>query len=334
VDTLTGLLDGPRARGAFLLRSVLDPPWALRIRDGSPLSVITLVRGSAWIQPEHAAAARIEPGDVAIVSGTAPYTIADHPDTPVQVAILPGQRCVSVDGTEMALTDLGVRTWGVRPDGGTVMISGTYQMHSEVSRRLLDALPVLLIRPAADGDRALIDLLAREMSGTGTAQELVLDRLLDLLLVSVLRSWLASPDDGVPGWHQAQGDPVVGTALRLMHDDPAYGWTVAGLAARTGVSRASLARRFTELVGEPPMAYLTGWRIALAADLLRQADATVAAVARRVGYGSAFALSAAFKRERGISPQEYRNRPADTVIPSAVRPDVAPRVVRLTSRAG
>jgi AraC-like DNA-binding protein len=99
---------------------------------------------------------------------------------------------------------------------------------------------------------------------------------------------------------------VVGAALRLLHDEPAHPWTVAALAARTGVSRAALARRFSDLVGEPPMTYLTDLRLALAADLLREPDATVAAVARRVGYGSAFALSAAFKRERGVSPQEHR----------------------------
>jgi AraC-like DNA-binding protein len=81
---------------------------------------------------------------------------------------------------------------------------------------------------------------------------------------------------------------------------------VASLAVALGVSRASLARRFTELVGEPPMAFLTGWRLALAADLLREPDATLAAVARQVGYGSPFALSAAFKRVRGISPREFR----------------------------
>jgi AraC-like DNA-binding protein len=320
MDALTGLLDGPRARGAFLLRSLLDPPWSLRIRDGSPLSLITLLRGEAWIIKADAAPTRIQPGDVAVVNGTEAYTIADQPDTDPQIVIHPGQRCESVDGTEMALTDLGVRTWGAGPDGATEMLSGTYQMHSEVSRRLLDALPGLLIRPAGAGDRGLIDLLVREMAATGPAQELVLDRILDLLLVSVLRSWLASPYDA-PGWHRAQADPVVGAALRSMHDDPAYGWTVADLAARAGVSRASLARRFTEVVGEPPMAYLSGWRITLAADLLRQEDATIAAVARRVGYGSAFALSAAFKRERGVSPQEYRRRPAEGVVPQPYSAD-------------
>jgi AraC-like DNA-binding protein len=309
MDTLTGLLDGPRARGAFLLRSILDPPWCLRIQDEAPLSLVTLIRGEAWIRPDDGRSTRLRPGDVAILRGPDPYTIADDPGTPVQIVIHPGQRCTSLDGTDQSeLMDLGVRTWGDRLDGGTVMLSGTYQMPSEISHRLLDALPALLIRPAAAGDRALIDLLSREMTSAGSAQELVLDRILDLLLVSVLRAWLASPDAGVPGWHHAQSDPIVGPALRMLHDDPAHGWTVAELATRAGASRASLARRFTDLVGEPPMSYLTGWRLTLAADMLRTADATIGTVARRVGYGSSFALSAAFKRERGMSPQEYRRR--------------------------
>jgi AraC-like DNA-binding protein len=87
---------------------------------------------------------------------------------------------------------------------------------------------------------------------------------------------------------------------------PARPWTVAKLAAETGVSRATLAHRFSELVGEPPMAYLTGWRLALAADLLREPAATVGSVARQVGYGSSFALSTAFKRVRGIASKQHR----------------------------
>ncbi len=311
MDTLTGLLDGPRARGAFLLRSVLDPPWCLRIEDGAPLSMVALVRGGAWIVPARGAATRLRPGDVAVIRGPEAYTMADDPGTPVQVVIGPGQTCTPVGGSGRGeLVDLGVRTWGDRADGGTVMLSGTYQMHSEVGHRLLGALPAVLVPPAGAGDRALVELLEREMTAAGPAQELVLDRILDLLLVSVLRAWLAGGGEGVPGWHLAQADPVVGPALRLLHDDPAHPWTVAELAARVGVSRASLARRFTDLVGEPPMTYLTGWRLTLAADLLRTADATIGAVARQVGYGSAFALSTAFKRERGISPQEYRRRVA------------------------
>jgi hypothetical protein len=117
MDALTGLLDGPRARGAFLLRSVLDPPWSLRIQDGSPLSLITLVRGEAWILKQHATPVRVEPGDVAVVTGIEPYSVADSPGTAPQIIIHPGQRCESADGTEMTMTGQGVRTWGTAPDG-------------------------------------------------------------------------------------------------------------------------------------------------------------------------------------------------------------------------
>ena len=134
----------------------------------------------------------------------------------------------------------------------------------------------------------------------------MLDRLLDLLLIAVLRTWFARPEAEAPGWYRASADPIVGPALKALHGDPAHQWTVEELARGAGVSRAALARRFNDLVGEPPMAFLTGWRIALAADLLLEPDATVGSVAARVGYGSPFALSTAFKRLRGMSPKQYR----------------------------
>ncbi|WP_214412109.1 AraC family transcriptional regulator [Sphaerisporangium fuscum] len=310
-DTLTGMLERPRARGAFLLRTVLNPPWSLRIEDRAPLSLATMICGDAWVVPDDGDPIPMRPGDVAILRGPDPYTIADSPDTPPRIVIHPGQHCTTLEGEPLEeAMHLGVRTWGDRPDGSAVMLSGTYQMHSEIGRRLLGALPPVLVRPTGDGDSSLIALLAEETGKAEPGQELVLDRILDLLLVRVLRSWFASPGTGAPAWYRAQHDPVVGSALRMLHGDPARPWTVAELAARTGVSRAGLARRFTELVGEPPMSYLTGWRLALAADLLCEPDTTIGTVARKVGYSSSFALSAAFKRVRGISPQEYRRNAA------------------------
>src|SRR6266487_1928989 len=219
----------------------------------------------------------------------------------------PGQRCTTPEGQELKqMTDLGVRAWGNSPDGPTVLLTGTYQLDGEVSQRLLRALPSLLVLREGDWDCPLIPLLADEIVKDEPGQEAVLDRLLDLLLIAVLRAWFARPEARAPGWYRAYGDPVVGQALRLLHHNPAHPWTVAELASATSVSRASLARRFNDLVGEPPMAFLTGWRIALAADLLREPGATIGAVASQVGYGSPFALSTAFKRVRGISPQRHR----------------------------
>jgi AraC-like DNA-binding protein len=307
MDSVAGLLDGPRARGAFLLRSVLDPPWSIRIEDEAPLTLVAMVRGSACLIPDDAERSRLRAGDVAILRGPDRYTMADDPATAPQVLILPGQRCVLPDGQEVkAMDDLGVRTWGNSAEGETIMLTGTYQFRSETSQRLLDALPAHLVVAGDSWENPLVGFLADEIAKDEPGQEAVLDRLLDLLLIAALRAWFAREGAAAPGWYRAQGDPIVGPALKLIHNSPARPWTVATLADAVGVSRAALARRFTELVGEPPMAFLTGWRLSLAADLLREPGATVGSVAPQVGYSSAFALSTAFKRVRGVSPAEHR----------------------------
>ncbi len=309
MDQLAGFLDGPRARGAFLLRSLLDPPWSLRIRDEAPLTLVAVVRGGAWIVHDDGDHRRLGPGDTAIIRGPDHYTVADDPATEPQIVIHPGQRCTTPDGVSLSeALDLGVRSWGTNPHGAVAILTGTYTTDGEVSRWLLEALPRLVIVTADSWDSPLPGLLADEIVKDDPGQEVVLDRLLDLLLVATLRAAFARADADVPSWYRAHGDPVVGRALRLLHADPAHPWTVAELAARAGVSRALLARRFHELVGEPPMAFLTSWRLALAADLLLEPDASVGGVARRVGYGSPFTFSTAFKRAYGASPSEWRNR--------------------------
>ncbi|WP_329108104.1 AraC family transcriptional regulator [Micromonospora sp. NBC_01699] len=318
MDVLAGLLDGPRARGAFLIRSVFDPPWSVRIEDRAPLTLVSMVRGDGWVLPDRGEPRRLRPGDVAIVRGPEPYTVADDPLTPPQAVIHPGERSTTPAGDELCeVMDLGVRTWGEHLDGAAVLLSGTYQLEGEVSGRLLRVLPPLLVLPHEAWDSPLVGLLAQEMTRDEPGQEVVLDRLLDLLLIAVLRAWFSRPEAAAPAWYRAHGDPVVGEALRLLHDRPEQPWTVADLATRTGMSRAALARRFTDLVGEPPMAYLTNLRLALAADLLREPDATIAAVARRVGYGSPFALSSAFKRVHGLTPTQHRVSPHTAPSPAS-----------------
>ncbi|MDR2986158.1 MAG: AraC family transcriptional regulator, partial [Nocardiopsaceae bacterium] len=249
----------------------------------------------------------IGPGSVAVIRGPDPYSFADDPATPTQVVIHPGQHCSAPDGQDLTQAmDRGVRSWGNSPDGSTSMLVGTYERDSEIGRQLLSVLPRLVVMPADAWDSPLVAMLSQEIVRDEPGQEAVLDRLLDLLLVAVLRAWFSRNQAEAPGWYRAQRDPVVGRALRVMQNNPAHPWTVATLAREIGISRAALARRFAELVGEPPMTFLTAWRLALAADLLREPGATISAVAQQVGYNSPFALSTAFKRVRGVSPKEHR----------------------------
>jgi len=290
-----------------MLRIILDPPWSIRVQDGSPLCLTAMVSGDGWVLPSLGDSVHLSAGDVAIIRGAEPYILADDPETSPHVFVHPGQRCATPDGRdlheEMAL---GVRTWGSDPDGSVTMLLGVYEDVGAVGQRLLDALPPVLVVSHHTWDSTLVSILGREITQDDPGQEVLLDRLLDLLLISVLRVWFDRPEAGAPAWYRAHGDPVVGQALRLLHENPAHRWTVESLAAKTGVSRAALARSFTELVGGPPMTYLREWRLALAADLLREPGNTLDAVARKVGYGNGFALSTAFKRLRGISPREHR----------------------------
>jgi len=310
MDVIAGLLDGPRARRAFLLRSVLVPPWSIRVQDEAPLALVAVVRGHAWILPDDADPVRISKGDAVVLRGPDHYTVADQPATPPQALIHPDQSCTSLDGGELDWhAGTGVRTWGNASDGvveATLLLTGTYVAPGAISQRLLAALPPVVHVQYAETDQTLIDVLANEMGKDQLGQQAVLDRLLDLLLVSTLRAWFDRPDAMPPGWYRAQSDPVVGRALLLIQHNPERPWTLDSLPAPVGMSRAGLARRFGNLVGEPPMTFLTTWRLALAADLLSETSHTLEHIAHQVGYSNAFALSAAFRRERGISPREHR----------------------------
>ncbi|GGC03945.1 AraC family transcriptional regulator [Cellulomonas carbonis] len=331
MDPLADFLDGPRARGAFLLRQVMTAPWSVDVRDGAPLTLGVVRRGGAWFVPRTGEPVRLGTGDVVVVRGPEHYRIADSPTRLPQVVIHPGQRCTTVDGHDVSTTMThGVRTWGNDPDGDDELLVGTYETQGEVGRLLTDALPRTFRVPADDDvTSAAVALLAAELDRDAVGQSSVLDRLLDLLLVHVVRRWLTDLDPAsggasegangetgehasaagpttTRGWIGAQSDPVAGPAVRLLHEHPARAWTVASLAHEVGASRALLARRFHERVGQPPMAYLTTWRLALAADRLTTGSETVAAVARDLGWSSPFTFSAAFKRRYGLSPQHYR----------------------------
>jgi len=285
----------------------MTPPWSLRIVAESPLTLIAGVAGELWVVPDDGEPVRIGPGDIAVTRAPQHYNVADSPTTSPRTIIHRGQRCTDLDGNSVLSTMThGTRTWGNDPQGSTVFLVGAYEHLSDISDRLLRALPPVLSLSRAAWESPLVPLLCEEVVKDEPGQAAVLDRLLDLLVTAVLKAWFAQQDTRRPAWWRYQGDRIVERALRIMHDEPAHPWTMEELATQAGASRASLARRFHDLVGEPPMTFLKNWRMAIAADLLCQPDETVTTVAEKVGYASPFAFSAAFKRVRGVSPRQYR----------------------------
>ncbi|WP_434739523.1 AraC family transcriptional regulator [Micromonospora sp. SH-82] len=309
MDAFGDLFRGMRARGSLFGNSTLSPPWALHFVDGAPLTLCTVLGGSGWIVPEHRAPVPLGAGETVIVRGPAPFTFVDEVDTRA-VPVPCGEHCAAPEqgGTRHRIG--WTRECGDADgsgDGATTLIVGAYPVRGEVNRRLLEALPVVLRATPGGGAEAILGHLAAEVATDTPGQQVVLDRLLDWMLVCAVREYFDRPGGTPPPWYAAQRDPVVGEALRLLHAEPSAPWTVSSIAGRTGVSRSTLAKRFVDLVGEPPLTYLTRWRMTLAADLLVEREtATVAAVAHAVGYSDPFAFSAAFKRIRGVSPSGHR----------------------------
>ncbi|MBO9524423.1 MAG: AraC family transcriptional regulator [Nocardioidaceae bacterium] len=296
---IDALLDGPRAQRAFLLKAMFEGAWSITIEDEAPLSVVVLAQGSAVFTGSDGVAHQLGPGDVVLARGPAPYVFADAADRPADIRILPGQVCVDPHG-QVLPEDMfiGVRTWGnTRSPDATVMLIGTYERETSVGALLLSRLPASVVLHGFDP--ALTTLLATELSSEEAGHSVVLDRLLDLVVVTALRDVLATGP-------ARPADETVARALAAIEERPELPWTVESLGAHVGLSRAALARRFGQHVGEPPLTYLTRWRLALAADLLAGSDLPLAAIATRVGYASPFALSAAFKRAHGMAPATFR----------------------------
>ena len=310
MDVVGSLLEGPRAREAFVIRTQMTTPWALRIEDGAALTVVVVLNGVCRLEHDSLdAPMALDAGDLVVIRGPDPYVIGDAEGSRPRIRILPGNRPVLMDGDEIGQSmNLGFRTWGA-PDGDgdtTKLLTGIYDDAGEASRRLLDAIGSVVVRHGAAQASVYVGLLASESLSDAPGQSAVLDRLLDLVLVDTVRDHFARHPQFAPGWYTALDDDLVGSALRAVHADPAAPWSVHALAANVGLSRPAFSRRFSEAVGEPPMAYVKRWRLSLAADHLADPGLAVGRIASLVGYQSPFTFSAAFKTHFGVSPSDYR----------------------------
>ncbi|GAB2653484.1 AraC family transcriptional regulator [Nocardia goodfellowii] len=287
-ETIAAIRTGHPTSGMF----VRHAPWGRRypVVPGAGFHVV--LQGSCWLVPPSGDPLALGVGDVVFMPRGADHDLVDQLDTPVTEHARPGEpREIAGPGVRAAL------------------LCGAYELGRQRSHPLLDELPEFIHLPARLGRhpalRAVVDLLAAEISESRLGSDAAVPALLETLLLYILRAWF-DEQEAATGWAGAFADPAVAAALRAVHADPARAWTVPELSARAGVSRATLARRFSATVGEPPLAYLTRWRLLTAAKLLRETGDSLATVARKVGYTSEFAFAKAFKREYGLAPGQYR----------------------------
>ncbi|WUQ87968.1 AraC family transcriptional regulator [Kitasatospora purpeofusca] len=337
--------------------------WSARIPAYEGAGFHVVLEGGCWLLPDGGEPVRLGAGDAVLLPhGTGHVLASASLDRDSAALAVPIERLLAaarptpspapegpldgapapegpLDGAPGPLPVLGAASGPI-----TELLCGKYRLEHSRSHPLMLELPDVVHLPNRVGAhrqlRAAVDLLGGELAADGAGGALAVPSLIDLLLVYMLRAWLASPrtaagaragagadaPGAAPGsgvefgagaelgaggrWPAALGDRVVAGALRALHEDPARGWSVEELAASAGVSRATLTRRFTALVGRAPMAYLAWWRMTRAAALLQQTADPLDVIARRVGYATPYALSHAFSRQFGTTPGRYRDRMA------------------------
>lgn len=303
------------------------PPWGIQA-DGFGSSAVHIVRrGSCWLRHGDAEPIRLNAGDVVLLANGGAHTLSSER----------GMRDCEPYSQAIARSHNNVvPSLHGRPDQAaesTILQCASYQFSQEGfsqegTHPLLSLLPpvIRMSAEAVNNDselQLLLRLLTQESTRREAGTDVVMPRLIDTLFVYILRAWLRDQPEGSHGWLGALRDPQIRKALSLIHESPQVPWTVESLAHAAAMSRAAFAKRFAELVGEPPLAYVTRWRMDIAAKLLRESREPVARIASRVGYLSETAFAKAFRRRRKMPPGAYRylrvgraSTRLDTVAPS------------------
>ncbi|AXQ29242.1 AraC family transcriptional regulator [Solimonas sp. K1W22B-7] len=300
MDTLSLILDDIRLKGAVFRQYELVSPWVLRLQTPGLASFHIVTRGQAWLLREGAAPLALQLGDLVLLPGGIDHRVQDSPESSAPIRDL--------------LPDLD------RPSGdvpsfsggsGTSLLSGYFRFEVELARPLMTALPPLLhLRSLGSSPplwlRAGLEFIADEFSQPRPARQAIVNRVADILLMEFLRHHVESLPEGSGNWLLALRDQSLSAALAAMHREPQRAWTVPELSDLACLSRSAFAERFTQVLGQPPLAYLTEHRMRLAAWQLRSGSQTVARIAEASGYGSETAFSQAFKRAYGASPSAWR----------------------------
>jgi AraC-like DNA-binding protein len=299
-DPLGEALHLLRMNGAFYCRSELSAPWGMTM-PAMPgyLWFHVVISGSFWLEAEGEEESRqLQRGDLALVPRGEGHVLISDPGTPAPGIL------------ELEREELSERYEVLRIDGGgarTTLICGAVRFDHPAARNLVEILPRSLVIEASDSpqmDRiqGTLSLMAAEARELRPGGEAVITRLGDIVVIQAIRSWIETDPASRTGWLGALQDPQIGPAISLIHRDPARAWTVADLAGEVAMSRSAFSARFSEVVGEPVMSYVTRWRMQVAHEALRSEGTTVAELTERLGYRSEAALARAFKRVTGVSP--------------------------------
>ena len=306
-DVLTTVMDAVRLRSRVFCRSELRAPWGMALPRSDYAHFHVIERGGAWLRVEGREPVALAGGDLVVVPHGTGHTLSDSLATKSRpLAEMAGRR-----GTEGGCVVM--RGGGAGAE--TRLVCGSFRFDRREAHPLLELLPPLIhLRPAetpaSEWLEATLRFLSWETRESKPGTETIVSRLTDVVFVQVLRAWIESLPEGQGGWMGALRDRQVGAALALVHRSPEREWTNAVLAEAVGMSRSRFAARFTALVGEPPLAYVTRWRLETAAALLRDSALSLGELAQRVGYDSEAALSKAFRRRFGAPPGAYRRRTA------------------------
>jgi AraC-like DNA-binding protein len=314
-DPLGEALHFLRMSGSFYCRSELTAPWGLSLPpEPNSLWFHVVNQGQCWLESDDGEPRHLQTGDFALVPHGEGHRLSSEPGA-------------AAPRVETLQYDYASDRYAILRHGGggapTQVVCGTVRFGHPAARTLVTLLPRLIVidgrAPTVEADwmQSTLRLIAAEARDLRPGGEAVITRLSDILVIQAIRSWIVDDPGGRTGWLGALQDPRIGRALSLVHRDPAHRWTVATLAHETAMSRSAFAARFTELVGEPVMQYVTRWRMQAALDWLQHDDVGVAELATRLGYESEAAFSRAFKRTVGVSPGAARHAPPDLLALSA-----------------
>lgn len=316
MDTLSEVLGAIQLDGAVFLDAEFTAPWCVEAQYGLPKDT-QLLRGADHIALFHfllegSCKASLCNGGESLLLETGDFVLFPHDHKHIMGSDL---SLPAVDTDILPRTDHGASARMTHGGGGeaTRFVCGYLACDRRISRALFASLPEMM-RISMGHDPAMAWLTELLRVGVNESQvqrpgaRSLLTKLSELIFVEAMRRYAAGLPEEERGWLAGLRDPQVGKALALMHAEPARGWTVDELAREAALSRSALGQRFNDLIGEPPMQYLTHWRLALAARALRSGSEAVGRIAERYGYESETAFNRAFKREFGVPPASWRRQ--------------------------